>query len=252
MSGFKNKAVLITGGTAGIGQAIAMAFGAEGARIALTGRSESSGRATVAALQSRGIEAHYFPGDAAREDDHARWVDHTVRRLGRLDVAVNNAGIEGTPAPIAEATAEDFDSVFGVNVRGLLLAMKHQLRARREARSGAIINLSSVVGSVAMPGAAVYVASKHAVEGLTRVAALETAGSGIRVNAIAPGAVVTPMYERFTGGNAAAQAGLAAAHPIGRAARPEEITGAVLYLASDAASFTTGTVLAVDGGYTAR
>jgi len=252
MSGLKDKAVLITGGTAGIGRAIALAFGAAGARIAVTGRNESAGRATVADLQRQGIQAHYLPGDAAREDDHARWVKQTVSRLGKLDVAVNNAGIEGSPAPIAEATAEDFDSVFGVNVRGLLLAMKHQLRAMRESRSGAIVNLSSVVGSVAMPGAAVYVASKHAVEGLTRVAALETAGSGVRVNAVAPGAVATPMYERFTGGNAAAQSGLASAHPIGRVATPEEITGAVLYLASDAASFTTGTVLAVDGGYTAR
>jgi NAD(P)-dependent dehydrogenase (short-subunit alcohol dehydrogenase family) len=248
---FTNKVALITGGTAGIGYAVAAAFATEGARVVITGRDEKQGRDALQRLQAQGAQARYVSGDASREQDQARWIDYAVKEFGNLNIAVNNAGIEGSPAAITEVSGADFDAVFAVNVRGLLLAMKHQFRAFQSA-GGTIVNLSSIVGSIAMPGAAVYIASKHAVEGLTRTAALEGAKNHIRVNAVAPGGVETPMFQRFTGGNAAAQSGLAAAHPLGRVAQPAEISGAVLYLASDEASFTTGAVLSVDGGYTAQ
>jgi len=252
MKRFTNKVALITGGTVGIGKAIAERFAAEGAKVIITGRNEAQGNETLKSIRAAGAEAHYAAGDAAKEEDQSRWVDFATTRFGRLDIAVNNAGIEGQPSPIADVKGSDFDAVFAVNVRGLLLAMKHQIRGLQAAGGGAIVNLSSIVGSIGMPGAGVYIASKHAVEGLTRTAALELAKQRIRVNAVAPGGIETPMFQRFTGGNAAAQAGFASAHPLGRVGQPTEVANAVLYLASDEASFTTGAILAVDGGYTAQ
>ena len=174
-----------------------------------------------------------------------------MREFGRVDVAVNNAGIEGSLGPIVEQTVENFTRTFDINVKGTLLAMKHEIPVIAR-QGGAIVNLSSMVGDVGMAGASVYVASKHAVNGLTRSAALETARTGVRVNAVAPGAVATPMLERFTSGNKGAQAGLANSHPIGRLAQPEEIASAILFLASEEAKFMTGSVLHVDGGYVAQ
>lgn len=168
-----------------------------------------------------------------------------------MDVAINNAGVEGTLGPITEQTVKNFDHVFNANVKGLLLALKHEIPALVKP-GGSIVNLSSMVGDVGMAGASVYAASKHAVNGLTRTAALETAQLGVRVNAIAPGGVLRPMAERFTSGSKEVQAAFAKTHPMGRLAQPEEIAATILFLASEEARFITGSVLLADGGYTAQ
>jgi NAD(P)-dependent dehydrogenase (short-subunit alcohol dehydrogenase family) len=251
MSTFKDKVVLITGATFGIGRATAEAFAAAGATLVLTGRNVAAGADLLDTLRARGVQARFCAGDVTREDDVRSWVGTAEREFGRLDVAINNAGVEGKPAPIASETADNFDRTFDTNVKGLLFSLKHEIPALAK-QGGAIVNVSSMVGDVGMAGASVYVASKHAANGLTRSAALETAGMNIRVNAIAPGGVVTPMLERFTGGNREFQAGFAGMHPLRRLAQPEEIANAILFLASDAAKFMTGAVLLVDGGYTAQ
>jgi len=251
MSTFKDKVVLITGATFGIGRATAEAFAAAGATLVLTGRNVAAGADLLDTLRARGVQARFCAGDVTREDDVRNWVGTAEREFGRLDVAINNAGVEGKPAPIANETADNFDRTFDTNVKGLLFSLKHEIPALAK-QGGAIVNVSSMVGDVGMAGASVYVASKHAANGLTRSAALETAGMNIRVNAIAPGGVVTPMLERFTGGNREFQAGFAGMHPLRRLAQPEEIANAIMFLASDAAKFMTGAVLLVDGGYTAQ
>jgi NAD(P)-dependent dehydrogenase (short-subunit alcohol dehydrogenase family) len=193
----------------------------------------------------------FVAGDVASEDSVRAWVAAAVAEFGRLDVAINNAGVEGALGPVVEQSVENFEHVFAINVRGVMLSLKHEIPVIAK-QGGAIVNVSSMVGDVGMAGASVYVASKHAVNGLTRAAALETARSNVRINAIAPGGVVTPMYERFTGGNKDVQAGFASAHPAGRLAAPEEIARTVLFMASDQASFMNGSVVTVDGGYTAQ
>jgi NAD(P)-dependent dehydrogenase (short-subunit alcohol dehydrogenase family) len=248
---FSGKRVLVTGGTSGIGRAIAAAFLREGAaHVVITGRNAQMGEAAAGALRDSGARVEFIAGDGASEPDVQRWVAAAAGSSGQLDIAVNNAGAEGSLGPVVAQTSENYRQVFDVNVLGVLLAMKHELPAMKD--GGAIVNMSSMVGSIGMAGASVYVASKHAVNGLTRSAALETAKSGIRVNAVAPGAIYTPMMERFTGGDRDAQAGFAAMHPIGRVGQPEEVAQAVLYLASDHARFVTGSILTIDGGYTAQ
>jgi NAD(P)-dependent dehydrogenase (short-subunit alcohol dehydrogenase family) len=175
-----------------------------------------------------------------------------VEAHGRLDVAVNNAGVEGALGPITEQTVENYQATFDANVLGVLLSLKHQLPVMLAQGSGSIINLSSIAGLVGLPGASLYAASKHAVEGLIKSAALEVAASGVRVNGVAPGPVLTPMLERFTGGSAEAKAGLFASVPAQRGASPEEIAEAIVFLASDRARFITGQSLRVDGGYAAQ
>lgn len=248
---FESKVVLVTGATTGIGRATAEAFAAAGARLVVTGRTVAAGEQLVGELRARGSQAKFIAGDVAREGTVQAWVAAALREFGRLDVAVNNAGVEGALGPLVEQSAENFVHVFDINVKGVLFSMKHEIPAIAR-QGGAIVNVSSIVGDIAMPGASIYAASKHAVNGLTRAAALETARMGVRINAIAPGGVVTPMFERFTGGNKEAQAGVAAAHPIGRLAQPQEIASSILFLASDAAKFMTGSVVLVDGGYTAQ
>ena len=252
MARFKNKIVLVTGATAGIGRATALAFAREGAKLVVTGRNAKAGAELVDELKQLGAEADFVAGDAAQETVAKIWVDAAVKKHGRLDVAVNNAGVEGETGAITDQTGDNYDRIFDVNVRGVFHALKHQIPALQKGGGGAIVNLSSIVGQIGMPGAALYIASKHAVNGLTRSAALEVAKQGIRVNAVAPGAIRTEMFERFTGRDAAAQAGLAAAHPIGRVGEVDEVAAAILYLASDDAKFTTGQILPVDGGFTAQ
>jgi NAD(P)-dependent dehydrogenase (short-subunit alcohol dehydrogenase family) len=251
MLNFKDKVVLVTGATAGIGRATAEAFAAAGATLVLTARNATAGAELQSSLRTRGTKVAFLQGDVAREESVRSWIEATAQQFGRLDVAVNNAGIEGQLGPIADQTAENFERVFDANVKGMLFALKHEIPLIAK-QGGAIVNVSSMVGEIGMAGASVYVASKHAVNGLTRSAALETARMGIRVNALAPGGVITPMFERFTGGNKEMQAGFANGHPIGRLAQPGEIAQAILFLASDEAKFMTGSIVSMDGGYTAQ
>jgi NAD(P)-dependent dehydrogenase (short-subunit alcohol dehydrogenase family) len=242
--------VLITGALTGIGRATAMAFAKGGASVVVSGRREDAGRALAAELRTLGAQAEFVQADVRHEDEIRSLVDQTVKRFGRLDVAVNNAGTEGRPGPVTEQTAETYAAIFETNVLGAMLSMKHELRVMQPQGTGSIINLSSTMGQRGAPGAALYTASKHAVEGLTKVAALEGAAFGVRVNAVAPGPIDTEMLDRFTG-NAGRKAALIAGVPLKRAGKPDEIAQAITYLASDKASYVTGQTLGVNGGKTA-
>jgi NAD(P)-dependent dehydrogenase (short-subunit alcohol dehydrogenase family) len=243
--------VLITGALTGIGRATALAFAKEGARIALSGRRDEAGQKLRAELRETGVEAEFWRADVRHEDDVRDLVDKTVARFGRLDVAVNNAGTEGKPGPVTEQSAESYATTFDTNVLGTLLSMKHELRVMLPQRHGSIVNVSSTYGHLGAAGASLYAASKHAVEGLTRSAALEAAEFGVRVNVVAPGPIDTAMLTRFTG-TAERKAGLVAGVPLQRMGRPEEIAQMIVFLASDKASFSTGATFAADGGKTAR
>jgi NAD(P)-dependent dehydrogenase (short-subunit alcohol dehydrogenase family) len=242
--------VLITGALTGIGRATAMAFAKDGARLVVSGRKEAEGRALVAELRDLGTEAEFVLADVRHEDDVRNLVDKTMARFGQLDVAVNNAGTEGKPGPVTEQTAESYAATFDTNVLGVLLSMKHEMRVMEAQGSGSIVNLSSTMGQRGAPGASLYTASKHAVEGLTKSAALEGAASGIRINAVAPGPVETGMLNRFTG-TAEKKAGLVAGVPLKRAGTPEEIADAIVFVSSSKASFITGQIISVNGGKTA-
>jgi NAD(P)-dependent dehydrogenase (short-subunit alcohol dehydrogenase family) len=245
-----NPVVLITGALTGIGRATALAFANEGARVVVSGRRDDAGQALVSELRAAGAEAEFIRADVRRENDVQNLVDKTVARFGRLDVAVNNAGTEGTPGPVTEQTAESYAATFDTNVLGVLLSLKHELRVMQAQGAGSIVNLSSTMGHRGAPGASLYTASKHAVEGLTKSAALEAASFGVRVNAVAPGPIDTAMLDRFTG-SADRKAGLVAGVPLKRTGRPEEIADAILFLASGRASFVTGQIVDVNGGKTA-
>jgi NAD(P)-dependent dehydrogenase (short-subunit alcohol dehydrogenase family) len=245
-----NPVVLITGALTGIGRATALAFANEGARVVVSGRRDDAGQALVSELRAAGAEAEFIRADVRRENDVQNLVDKTVARFGRLDVAVNNAGTEGKPGPVTEQTVESYAATFDTNVLGVLLSLKHELRVMQAQGAGSIVNLSSTMGHRGAPGASLYTASKHAVEGLTRSAALEAASFGVRVNAVAPGPIDTAMLDRFTG-SADRKAGLVAGVPLKRTGRPEEIAEAILFLASGRASFVTGQIVDVNGGKTA-
>jgi NAD(P)-dependent dehydrogenase (short-subunit alcohol dehydrogenase family) len=245
------QVVLITGALTGIGRATALAFARDGARIVVSGRRDDAGQALAAELRDLGAEADFVRADVRHEDNVRDLIDQTVARFGRLDVAVNNAGTEGTPGPVTDQTAETYAATFDTNVLGTLLSMKHELRVMQRQGNGSIINISSTMGHKAAPNASVYTASKHAVEGLTKAAALEGAASGVRVNAVAPGPVETGMLNRFTG-TADRKAGLIAGVPLQRAGAPDEIADAIVFLASDKALFLTGQIVSVDGGKSAQ
>ncbi len=244
------QVVLITGALTGIGRATALAFAREGARLVVSGRRREAGKALLEELRSRGVEAEFVEADVRKEADVRALVDKAVARFGRLDVAVNNAGTEGQPGPLTAQSAESYAATFDTNVLGTVLSLKHELRIMGPQGEGSIINLSSTMGSRGAPGASMYVASKHAVEGLTKVAALEGAPNGVRVNAVAPGPIDTGMLDRFTG-TPERKAGLIAGVPVKRAGTPEEIAEAIVFLASSKASFITGQVVGVNGGKTA-
>jgi NAD(P)-dependent dehydrogenase (short-subunit alcohol dehydrogenase family) len=241
---------LITGALTGIGRATALAFAKDGARLVVSGRKEAEGRALEAELWDLGTEAEFVLADVRHEDDVRNLVDKTVARFSRLDVAVNNAGTEGKTGPVTEQTAESYAATFDTNVLGVLLSMKQEMRVMQGQGSGSIVNLSSTMGQRGAPGASLYTASKHAVKGLTKSAALEGAASGIRVNAVAPGPVETGMLNRFTG-TAERKAGVVAGVPIKRAGTPAEIADAIVFVASSKASFITGQIISVNGGKTA-
>jgi NAD(P)-dependent dehydrogenase (short-subunit alcohol dehydrogenase family) len=244
--------VLVTGALTGIGRATAIAFAREGNRVVVSGRREEAGQALAAELRALGTEAEFLRADVRFEAEIRSVVEQTVERFGRIDVAVNNAGTEGELGPITEQSAANYEATFSANVLGTLLSLKHEMRAMLAQGSGSIINLSSIAGQVGMAGGSVYVASKHAVEGLTKSAALEGAAAGVRVNAVAPGPVATDMLDRFVGRSEEAKAGLLALVPARRAASPDEIAQTIVFLASDKARYLTGQSIAVDGGYTAQ
>ena len=242
--------VLITGALTGIGRATALAFAKDGANIVVSGRHDDAGQALAAELRTFGGEAEFIKADVRHDAEVESLVDQTVNRFGRLDVAVNNAGTEGRPGPVTEQTADSYAATFDTNVLGVLLSLKHELRAMGAQGKGSIVNISSTYGHRGGPGASVYVASKHAVEGLTKVAALEGAAAGVRVNAVAPGPIETGMLNRFTG-TEERKAAFAAGLPLQRIGEPQEIADAVVFVSSDKASFITGHILHVDGGITA-
>src|ERR1700688_1709120 len=239
--------VLITGGLTGIGRAAAVAFARKGAKVVVAGRRDEAGKALVKELRSLGSEAEFINADVRKEDDTRAMVDKTVARFGRLDVAVNNAATEGQVGVITDQTAESYAATFDTNVLGVLLSMKHEVRVMQKQRSGNIINISSTYAHEGAAGRSVYVGSKHAVEGITKSVALETVKAGIRVNAVAPGPVDTGMLTRFTH-TAENKAALVTQVPMARLGVSEEQANAIVFIASDEASFITGHILNVDGG----
>jgi NAD(P)-dependent dehydrogenase (short-subunit alcohol dehydrogenase family) len=242
--------VLVTGALTGIGRAAALAFAEAGSRMVVSGRHEEAGQALAMELRDLGAEAEFIRADVRHEDDVRALIDQTVARFGRLDAAVNNAGTEGHPGPVTEQSADSYAATFDTNVLGTLLSMKHELRVMLAQGSGSIINISSTYGHLGARGASVYSASKHAVEGLTKSAALEVAALGVRVNAVAPGPTETAMLDRFAG-SAERKAGLVAGVPLQRLGEPNEVANAIVFLASSKSSFTTGQVLSIDGGKSA-
>src|SRR6195256_3959469 len=251
MPDLSSPVVLITGALTGIGRATALAFAREGARVVISGRGDEGGQKFAAELQKLGAEAEFLRADVRHDDDVRDLVDKTVARFGRLDAAVNCAGTEGKPGPVTEQTAETYAATFDTNVLGTLLSMKHEMRVMLAQGSGSIVNVSSTYGRRGAAGASIYAASKHAVEGLTKSAALEAAASGVRINMVAPGPIDTGMLKRFAG-TAERKAGMAATVPLNRVGRPEEIAQTIMFLASDKASFITGASYVVDGGKSAR
>jgi NAD(P)-dependent dehydrogenase (short-subunit alcohol dehydrogenase family) len=246
-----NNVVLVTGALSGIGRATALAFGKEGAKVVVSGRKEAEGQLLVEELNTLGAEAAFIKADVRFEADVEQLISQTINRFGRLDIAVNNAGTEGTPGPIVEQTAETYNNTFDTNVLGVLLSMKHQLKVMQQQGSGSIINVSSVLGRKGMANVSVYAASKHAVEGLTKAAALEVAHLGIRVNVVAPGPIETPMLNRFVG-NDENKEGFRTTIPVQRMGLPEEIAQTILFLGSAKSPFLTGQSIAVDGGMMAN
>lgn len=252
-SRFTNQVALVTGGTSGIGRAAALAFAREGARVVIAGRRKKEGGDVVAEITAGGGEAVFVATDVTRETDHVVLVERTLARFGRIDVAFNNAGMIGPAAPLPEQTAEDFAAIFDTNVRSVFFGLKHQIPAMLRTGGGSIVNNASVAGSVAFANVGLYTASKHAVVGLTKAAALEFAQKDVRVNSVSPAGIRTPSFEVFFGeGETAAKQAFAAQHPAGRVGTPEEAAAAVLWLSSAESSFVTGHDLLVDGGFTAR
>lgn len=248
---YENKVALVTGGTSGIGKATATAFAEVGARVVFTGRREKEGNELAAGIKRNGGTAEFFRADSSKDADVRAAIDFVLKTYGRLDVAFNNAGIESAQ-PLSEITEEKYRAVFDINVWGVLNAMKHEIAAMLKTGGGAIVNTSSVFGHIGSAQITLYCASKHAIEGITKCAALEFAKQNIRVNAVSPAGIATDMMDRFVGKEGAARDSLTAGHPVGRLGKPEEIAAAVLYLCSDAAKFTTGTSLIVDGGWSAQ
>jgi len=245
------KVALVTGGTSGIGKTTAIEFARAGAKVVLTGRREKEGAQVVDEIRKLGGDGAFVRADVAKDADVKAMVDFAVGKYGRLDIAFNNAGVEWT-GPLDQATEAEYRRVFDINVWGVLNSMRHEIPVMLKNGGGAIVNNSSVAGHVGLAGASIYMASKHAVEGLTKSIALEFAKQSIRVNAVAPGVIATDMLDRFAGKESEMRDSLTSIIPVGRIGAGEEIAAAVLYLCSDDAKFTTGTSLVVDGGYLAQ
>lgn len=256
MIDFTNRVALITGGTAGIGRTTAILFAKHGANVVVTGRRENEGLETVELVKKTGRQAAFIKTDVSREDDCRAMVQFALDKFGRLDCAFNNAGTEGQAGiNTHEQTIENYRNIMDINVLGVLLSMKYEIAAMLKSRGGKIVNNASVLGLIALPGTSVYNASKHAVIGLTKSAALEYATQNITINCVAPAMIRTPMFDRFTGASGADDSTLqqlGAMHPVGRIGTPEEVASAVLYLCSPMASFITGATLPIDGGWSAK
>ena len=252
MKEFEGKVALITGGASGIGRATALAFAREGGQIVIGDRNDERGGATAQIIRDAGGTAAFHRTDVSVASDVEALVDHAMTTFGRLDLAFNNAGIEGDVHPLAEQSEANYDAVMDINVKGIWLCMKYEIPRMLENGGGAIVNASSVAGLIGFPGISLYAASKHAVIGLTKTAALEYSAQGIRINAVNPGLIDTEMADRLAAGAKTTKDDLAPLHPIGRIGRVEEVAEAVLWLCSDRASFVTGHSLIVDGGFTAR
>src|SRR5438034_2623261 len=251
MSQFAGKVALVTGGNAGIGRAAAIAFAKQGAQVVVSGRRETEGNAVIAEIEASGGEAIFVKTDVAKEGDVKAMIGRALARFGRLDCAFNNAGIEQALTPLPDQTEETYDQIMDVNVKGVWLSLKHEIPAMLKTGGGAIVNNSSIAGLIGFATAPLYAASKHAVAGLTKSVALEYAKQNVRVNAVAPGAIATRMFRDFATTPEMRQM-LESAHPIGRIGRPEEIASTVIWLCSDGASFVTGQIVPVDGGYTSQ
>ena len=250
---FDGKIALVTGGGSGIGRATALAFGRDGAKVVIGNRNTQRGEETVGMIKKAGGEASFKKTDVTIAKEIAALVDHAVKTYGGLDFAFNNAGIEGEIASTVDQTEENYDAVFDVNVKGVWLSMKYEIPRMLERGGGAIVNCSSVAGLVGFPNMAPYFASKHAVIGLTKVAALECSAQGIRVNAVNPAVIDTEMVDRIVAGfGNNKENDLVPLHPIGRLGRVDEIAEAVVWLCSNKSSFVTGHSLVVDGGFTAK
>lgn len=255
MTLFSGKVALVTGGTSGIGKATAIAYAKEGAKVVVAGRREKEGQQTIELIQKAQGEGIFIKTDVSIVADIKNLIEKTISTYGRLDFAFNNAGIEQTPGSFPEATEQEYDRVMDINVKGLWLSMQYEIVEMLKQGSGVIINTASVAGLVGMASVPIYVASKHAVIGLTRSAALEYGKSGIRVNAVSPGGIQTDMIDRFVGTPEAEtefRQQLKAMHPVGRLGTDEEVASAVIYLCSPGASFITGQSITMDGGLTAQ
>ena len=249
---FEGKVALVTGAGSGIGRQSALAFAREGARVVVADVAPIGGDETVRLIEAEGGEATFVQADVSKPADVEALVRKTVATYGELDFAHNNAGIEGAQASTVDCTEDCWDRTIDVNLKGVWLCMKYEIPEMLKNHGGAIVNTSSVAGLVGFANVPAYTASKHGVAGLTKVAALEYAKQGIRVNAVCPGVIRTPMIERFTAGKPEVEAQLTAGEPIGRLGTPDEIANAVIWLCSDDASFVTGAAIPVDGGWVAQ
>jgi NAD(P)-dependent dehydrogenase (short-subunit alcohol dehydrogenase family) len=249
MPSFAGKVALVTGGTSGIGRSTAIALARAGAHVVITGRREIEGEQVLQQIHEAGAKGLFMRSDVTHEADLINAVEQTVATFGRLDIAFNNAGIEGVAAPLVDTINDNFDAIMSTNVRGVFLSMKYEIAQMQKSGGGAIVNNASMGGLIGFKGLSAYIASKHAVLGLTKTAALEVLSDNIRVNAICPGLIDTAIQDRLWGNDEQAKIGFAAQSPAGRLGTPEEVAASVVYLCSDAASFVTGHSLVVDGAY---
>lgn len=249
---FENKVALVTGGSSGIGRATAIAFAKEGAKVVIAARREKESQEVITEIKKLGADGLYVQTDVANVNDLKNMVNTTIEKFGRLDFAFNNAGVEELPSPLSQKTEAAYQHLMDINVKGVLFSMQHEIPAMLKNGGGVIVNTASIAGLIGLSHIPIYIASKHAVLGLTKALALEFAKQNIRINAVSPGGVKTEMYERFVLANASVGIDLANAHPMGRVAEPDEIASAVIWLCSPGAGFVTGQSITIDGGFTSE